>query len=43
MTKQTFIQKTSGDTPTESVKLSDISKLVNYMKTNNQGPWANNL
>ena len=32
-----------GNTPTESVKLSDISKLVNYMKTNNQGPWASNL
>ena len=32
-----------GNTVTETVKLSDISKLVNYMKTNNEGPWATNL
>jgi hypothetical protein len=23
------------------VSMSDITKLVKYMKTNNQGPWAN--
>jgi hypothetical protein len=26
----------------ESTNLSDIIKLVRYMKSNNQGPWASN-